>query len=55
MALNLAYFAWVRDRMGVADEVVELPADIADLTALLTWLAGRDERGALACWRRSWW
>ncbi|MBK6414842.1 MoaD/ThiS family protein [Sphingopyxis sp.] len=48
MALNLAYFAWVRDRMGVADEVVELPADIADLTALLTWLAGRDERGALA-------
>ena len=48
MALNIAYFAWVRERMGVADEVVELPADVADLAALLAWLAARDERGALA-------
>ena len=28
MALSIAYFAWVRERMGVADEVVELPADV---------------------------
>ena len=48
MALNIAYFAWVRERMGVAEEVVELPADVADLTMLLTWLAARDARGALA-------
>ena len=48
MALNIAYFAWVRERMGAADEVVELPADVADLAALLAWLAARDERGALA-------
>lgn len=48
MALQIAYFAWVRERMGVAEEVVELPADVADLTALLTWLGARDARGALA-------
>ena len=34
--------------MGVADEVAELPAEIADLHALLAWLAARDARGALA-------
>lgn len=48
MALNIAYFAWVRERMGVADEVVELPAKVTDLTALLAWLATRDARGASA-------
>ena len=48
MALTISYFAWVRERMGVADEVVEIPADIVDLTALLAWLAERDGRGALA-------
>ncbi len=48
MALNIAYFAWVREQMGIADEAVDLPADVADLAALLAWLAARDVRGALA-------
>ncbi|GGJ50109.1 molybdopterin synthase sulfur carrier subunit [Sphingopyxis bauzanensis] len=48
MALTISYFAWVRERMGVAEEVVELPVEVADLTALLAWLAARDARGALA-------
>lgn len=48
MALNIAYFAWVRERMGTAEEVVDLPAEVTDLTALLAWLAARDARGALA-------
>ncbi|MBB6425196.1 MoaD/ThiS family protein [Sphingopyxis sp. JAI128] len=48
MALNIAYFSWVRERMGVADEMVDLPADVGDLGALIAWLAVRDERGALA-------
>ena len=25
MALNIAYFAWVRERMGIAEEVVDVP------------------------------
>ena len=48
MALNIAYFSWVRERMGVAEEVVDVPAGIGDVGALIGWLAARDERGALA-------
>jgi molybdopterin synthase sulfur carrier subunit len=48
VALTISYFAWVRERMGMPDEIVELPAEVADLTALLAWLAARDARGALA-------
>ena len=48
MALNISYFAWVRERMGIADEAVEIPAGVTDLAALLAWLAARDARGAVA-------
>ncbi|AJA08782.1 hypothetical protein SKP52_09355 [Sphingopyxis fribergensis] len=48
MALNIAYFAWVRERMGVADETVDLPAGVADVGALVAWLAARDARGQIA-------
>jgi sulfur-carrier protein len=34
--------------MGIADEVVEIPPGVADVGALVAWLAARDERGALA-------
>ena len=46
--LRLSYFSWVRERMGTSEESVELPAGIADVAALVGWLAARDERGALA-------
>jgi len=48
MALNIAYFAWVRERMGIADETVEIPASVADVGALVTWLGARDARGKIA-------
>ena len=48
MALNIAYFAWVRERMGIADEVADLPAGVADVGALVAWLAARDARGKVA-------
>lgn len=48
MRLELAYFAWVRERMGVAGEAVDLPPAVADIAALIDWLAARDERGARA-------
>jgi molybdopterin synthase sulfur carrier subunit len=46
--MQLAYFSWVRERMGVAEESVVPPSDVADLGALIAWLAARDERGAHA-------
>ena len=48
MALSISYFAWVRERMGIADEVIDLPAGVADVAALVGWLAARDARGARA-------
>lgn len=48
MALNLTYFAWVRERMGIADETVDLPASVTDVGALVRWLAARDARGQIA-------
>ena len=48
MALNIAYFAWVRERMGVAEETVDIPAGMADVAALVAWLAARDARGKIA-------
>jgi len=48
MALNIAYFAWVRERMGIADETIDVPAGIADVGALVAWLAARDAQGKIA-------
>ncbi|WP_332818302.1 molybdopterin converting factor subunit 1 [Sphingopyxis sp.] len=48
MVMDIAYFAWVRERMGIADETIDVPAGIADVGALIAWLAARDARGALA-------
>ena len=48
MALNIAYFSWVRERMGVGDETLDIPENVGDVGTLVAWLAARDERGALA-------
>lgn len=48
MALTISYFAWVRERMGIAEEAVDPPAGIATVADLVQWLAARDERGAAA-------
>ena len=50
MAIEMLYFAWVRERMGVAHEVVAPPADVTTVAALVDWLAARDDAsaGALA-------
>lgn len=46
--MRIAYFSWVRERMGVAGEEIALPPGIADVRALIAWLAARDARGAHA-------
>lgn len=48
MTVKLLYFAWVRERVGKTDEVVDLPAGIATVGELMTWLAGRGEEYAHA-------
>jgi len=48
MSVKLLYFAWVRERVGKGEEVVDPPAGVATVADLMTWLAGRGEEYAFA-------
>jgi sulfur-carrier protein len=39
--MRILYFAWLRAKIGLAEERVELPAEVADVAGLLCWLQGR--------------
>ncbi|MEH3121461.1 MAG: molybdopterin converting factor subunit 1 [Sphingomonas phyllosphaerae] len=39
--MKLLYFAWVRERIGVAEEDVTPPAGVATVADLVAWLAPR--------------
>ncbi|HHZ08913.1 MAG TPA: molybdopterin converting factor subunit 1 [Rhizobiales bacterium] len=45
---KLVYFAWVRERIGKAEETVELPDTVKTVAGLLLWLKGRGEGYAAA-------
>jgi molybdopterin synthase sulfur carrier subunit len=42
--VKLLYFAWLRTRIGCAEEEVELPSDVRNVAALLDWLRSRGDR-----------
>jgi sulfur-carrier protein len=46
--VKLLYFAWVRERVGKAEEQIEPPPGVATIAELMAWLAGRDEQYAYA-------
>ena len=39
--MKVKYFAWVRERIGLTEEDVELPVSVVTVEDLLTWLHGR--------------
>ena len=39
--MKLLYFAWLRTKIGQAEETVEPPAGVATVAALLDWLRTR--------------
>ena len=41
MAIDMLYFAWVREAIGLAEERVEPPASVDTVSALIDWLAER--------------
>lgn len=43
MTVKLVYFAWVREKIGKADEVIDLPADVVTVDDLLAFLKTRGE------------
>jgi sulfur-carrier protein len=46
--MKVRYFAWVRERVGQAEEEVEVPAGVTDVAGLIDWLSRRDEGYAAA-------
>jgi molybdopterin synthase sulfur carrier subunit len=46
--VKLLYFAWVRERVGKAEEDIELPAGVATVGDLVAWLTRRGEGYAYA-------
>lgn len=46
--MKLIYFAWVRERVGKAEEDLALPPSIKTVAELVQWLRGRGEEYAYA-------
>ena len=46
--MKLLYSAWVRERIGKAEEQLDPPPGVATIGELMTWLARRDEQYAYA-------
>ena len=46
--MKLRYFAWVRERIGKPEEEIDLPAGVATIAELVTWLSQRGEEYARA-------
>jgi len=46
--MKLLYFAWVRERIGKAEEVIDPPAAVTTVGELIGWLATRGEEYAHA-------
>ena len=46
--MKVLYFAWLRQRVGMAEETVEVPDDVTTVGALLAWLRQRSYAHATA-------
>jgi molybdopterin synthase sulfur carrier subunit len=46
--VKVRYFAWVRERVGLAEEDLDPPASIATIADLVAWLTKRGEGYAYA-------
>jgi sulfur-carrier protein len=46
--MKILYFAWVRQRVGIAEETLAPPDDVTTVAGLIDWLKSRDESYANA-------
>jgi sulfur-carrier protein len=46
--MKVLYFAWLREKAGVASEDVDAPADVATVADLIRWQRGRGPELAAA-------
>lgn len=48
MTVTLLYFAWVREKTGIAEETVEIPEHVDTVSDLIVWLRTRGPEFAAA-------
>jgi molybdopterin synthase sulfur carrier subunit len=48
MTVKLLYFAWVREKVGRSDELVEVPRNVETIADLVQWLRSRGPEYAAA-------
>ena len=46
--MKVKYFAWVRERVGIAEETVEPPSSVRTVDDLIGWLSKRGDTYAYA-------
>ena len=51
--MKAVYFAWVRERIGKADEEIDPPAEVVTVKDLISWLSAQGETYAYAFERAS--
>ena len=51
--MKIRYFAWLRARIGCAEEEVAVPPEVRDVAGLLDWLVGRGADYAAALENRA--
>ena len=51
--MKVLYFAWLKQKVGLAEEELDPPAEVTDVAGLLDWLAARSPRHGDALARRS--
>jgi molybdopterin synthase sulfur carrier subunit len=50
--MRVLYFAWLKQKVGLAEEEVSPPPEVTDVAGLLDWLSERSPRHADALARR---
>jgi sulfur-carrier protein len=50
--MRVLYFAWLKQKVGLAEEEVSPPSEVTDVAGLLDWLSERSPRHADALARR---
>ena len=46
--MKLVYFAWIRERIGIEEESIDLPETVVTVKDLLVWQQARSEAHAMA-------
>jgi len=41
--MKILYFAWIRERVGIAQEEIDLPGEVTTVDAFLNWLKTRGQ------------